>query len=353
MKNKVTILLGAGFAKYLKGLGTSDINHLYANYSGWRVGDETLYVYINKLLEKDYYDFNFETFLAVIENIFAFRLSQFRDGKTSTSWKDISSVLFDMKPALVQCDCFKNQETTFEVFRSYINLLNDSVGLYDDTSKCKDEIKLFKKYIAYLAGKYRKIKIYSTNYDWIVPKALGLHGSSVGVDEDMPQKAFTYDLREFRMTKLTYFPLHGCSYIYKEAFDRVHLSSTIQSMPFFAQSNHGGNPNKETLFTPIISGYSKLEHINGKPFNFGLQCFANDCYDSNLFIAMGYSFSDPHLNSTIDTFCRCNMESVTLNDIPKFPPTLGLKVHTNTCGIEDYLMKEIIQYKDVGRKRQG
>lgn len=63
MKNKVTILLGAGFAKYLKGLGTSDINHLYANYSGWSVGDETLYVYINKLLEKDYYDFNFETFL--------------------------------------------------------------------------------------------------------------------------------------------------------------------------------------------------------------------------------------------------------------------------------------------------
>ena len=112
-------------------------------------------------------------------------------------------------------------------------------------------------------------------------------------------------------------------------------------MPFFAQSNHGGNPNKETLFTPIISGYNKIEHINGKPFNFGLQCF--DCYDSNLFIAMGYSFSDPHLNSMIDTFCRCNMECVTLNDIPKFPTTLGLRVDTYTCGIETYL-KQMLDY---------
>ena len=340
MEQKVTILLGAGFAKYVDGLGTKDINDIFAKHSQWMVGNKTLYSYIENLLEEVYNDFNFETFLAIIETIFSFRLSQFRDIKASTNWKNISSVIFDLKPELLHCRCFMNQETTYEVFRSYINLLNSCVERYDDTTKCQHKIKQFKNYISCLGDSYNQIKIYSTNYDWIVPKALKLRGASIGVCDDINRQEFTYDLDIFRNVKLSYFPLHGCSYIFREPFDRIYLSCIIQPMPFWALSNNAGNPNNETLFTPIISGYRKLEHINGKPFNFGLQCFANDCYDSNFILTMGYSYSDPHINSMIDTFanCRtCRIESVTLNDVPKLPATLALKVCTNTNGIGPYL----------------
>lgn len=33
MEQKVTLLLGAGFAKYVHGLGTEDINYIFAKHS--------------------------------------------------------------------------------------------------------------------------------------------------------------------------------------------------------------------------------------------------------------------------------------------------------------------------------
>lgn len=334
---KITILLGAGFAQYCKGLSTKDINDIFSNYSRWSIGDITLYDYMLKELANDYYDFNFETFLAILEHIFSYRLSQFREGKTSTSWKGLSSTIFYLKDEFELCACLKDQESSYEVLRSYINLIIDNVANYDDCTKCKIQIDKFKKYIHYLKDNKYDVKIYSTNYDHIVPKALGICGTGLGVSNDTMKQEFIYDIDGFRQSKLSYFPLHGCSYIYQEPYGKFYLSSVMQRMPLYAQSNRGGNPNTETLFTPIISGYSKLEHINGRPFNFGLQAFANDCFDSDLIVTMGYSFSDPHINSIVETFSKCNIESITLHDEPKLSTPLGEIVNTNTDGIEKYI----------------
>lgn len=338
---KITILIGAGFAQYCKGLGTKDINNLFSNFTRWKVGELSLYDYVKKTLENDYYDFNFETFIAIIEDICSYRLSQFREGRTSTAWKGLSSVIFNLKQEFVECSCLNNQELSYEVLRSYINLLNDNVVEYDDYTKCYKEIESFKKYIYALREKKYNIKIYSTNYDLLVPKVLEISGAHVGISDNIAKQEFTYDVDVFRQLPLTYFPLHGCSYIYQEAYGRFYLSCIEQPMPCYAQSNRGGNPNNVTLFSPIISGYSKLEHINGRPFNFGFQIFTNDCYDSDIIITMGYSFSDPHINSIIETFSKCSIECVTLNKEPIFPTPLNMRVSTYTKGIENYLSNEI------------
>lgn len=341
MKNKITILLGAGFAQYVKGLSTKDINDIFASYSKWKVGKDTLYNYIENALNKYYYDFNFETFLAVIENIYSYRLSQYRNIQTSVTWKGLSSTIFELKPEFEKCECFKNQESTYDVLCSYINLLNGKVSNYDDCTKCKEEINKFKEFIFDLSKVYDKIKIYSTNYDFIVPKALDLRGECLGVTEVIAKQEFSYNIDKFRQLPLTYFPLHGCPYIYQETYGCFFLSSIVQVMPFFAQSSRGGNPNEETLFTPIISGYSKLEHINGRPFNWGFQSFANDCYDSSKIITMGYSYGDKHLNSIIETFSNRNIESVTLNNAPNLSALMSIRVNTNVNGIEDYISNYI------------
>jgi len=338
---KITILLGAGFAQYCNGLSTKDINDVFSNYSRWNIGDISLYDYMLKELANDYYDFNFETFLAILEHICSYRLSQFREGKTSTSWKGLSSTIFYLKDKFELCPYLTDQVSSYEVLRSYINLVIDNVANYDDCTKCKIEIDKFKKYIHYLKDQKYDVKIYSTNYDHIVPKALGICGIGLGVSNVTMKQEFTYDIDGFRHLPLTYFSLHGSSYIYQEAYGHFYLSNIAQIMPFYAQSNRGGNPNTETFFTPIISGYSKLEHINGRPFNFGLQSFANDCYDSDMIITMGYSFSDRHLNSIIETFSHCNIECITLDTAPILPTPLDLRVSTNTLGIEDFLTKAV------------
>ena len=338
---KIIILLGAGFAKYVKGLGTDEINQAFADYNKWMIGDDTLYNYTKNILGKYYYDFNFETFLAVIENVCSYRLSQFREGKTSTSWKELSSTIFYLKDEFELCPCLTDQVSSYEVLRSYINLVIDNVSNYDDCTKCKKEIDKFKKYIQYLKDHKYDVKIYSTNYDHIVPKALGIFGTGLGVSNETMKHEFIYDIDGFRHLSLTYFSLHGSSYIYQEPYGRFYLSNIAQVMPFNVQSNRGGNPNTETFFTPIISGYSKLEHINGRPFNFGLQTFANDCYDSAMIITMGYSYSDRHLNSIIETFSNCNIECITLDTVPILPTPLNLRVNTNTNGIDDFLTNAV------------
>lgn len=334
---KITILLGAGFAQFCNGLGTKDINQLFSNFDKWKISEISLYDYTKNILEDDYYDFNFETFLAIIENICSYRLSQFRDGQTTTAWKGLSSTIFDLKPEFNKCPCFKDQVSAYEVLRSYINLIIDNVMVYDDCTKCKKEIGVFENFIVYLREKEFNIKLYSTNYDLIVPKALGIRGACLGVSDDITKQEFIYDVNHFRHLPLTYFSLHGSSYIYQEAYGRFYLSNIAQAVPFYAQSNRGGNPNNETLFTPIISGYNKLEHINGRPFNFGFQTFTNDCFDSDLIITMGYSYSDPHINSIIETFSNCKIECITLDTIPVFPTPMDFRVNTNTNGIEYYL----------------
>lgn len=151
---------------------------------------------------------------------------------------------------------------------------------------------------------------------------------------------FIYDIKKFSNQELTYFPLHGCIYLKQKCFGVIEVSYIAQSMSDYAQSNRGGNPNRYTLFTPIISGYNKLEHINGQPFNFGHHVFAADCFDSKLIVTFGFSFSDPHINSILSTFGKCPIKCVTLNTQPNgIPPEMQESRDINyfTGGVESYL----------------
>lgn len=182
MKKKITVLLGAGFAIYAKGLSTKDINAIFSQFKCFMVGEYTLYCYIENKLKAIYTDFNFETFLAVIENVLDYRLGEFREGPTSTSWKDISSETFNLKEYLSSVVHFENVSSTFNVYRSYINLLINGVQNYDDTYKCKEQLDDFKEYLNVLHTEYKQVKIYSTNYDLLLPTIFENDQIMMGVD---------------------------------------------------------------------------------------------------------------------------------------------------------------------------
>lgn len=298
------------------------------------------YIVIYNIVKEDYYDFNFETFIAILEYVLDYRLSQFREGPTSTSWKSLSSVIFKLKDDISQGDCFKDQQCSYNVLTYYIDLLNSKVQVYDDICKCKEEANLFLSYIKKIENCFDAIKIYSTNYDMLVPRILKVQQVYLSLDNDIIP-SFIYDINKFISCKLTYFPLHGCSYIEKEKLGKYRLGLIPKSISLYSSSNEGGNPNTETFFTPIISGYNKLEHLNGKPFNFGFHAFTNDIFDSEEIITMGYSYNDPHINSLLETFSNCPIKCVTLNDSPNFTYNISCRVNIDKSGIKNYINNKL------------
>lgn len=182
------------------------------------------------------------------------------------------------------------------------------------------------------------------------------------------KKEFIYDLQRFRKVNLSHFNLHGSIYLDCE-FDPKKIKYSVIYNPEAPEYDKalkadGGNPNETLLFSPIITGYTKTQRVLSKPFNLGFSAFTNDCNDCRAIITMGYSFSDPHINSIISNFLSwgksklinvtytkndfkrttegfafdyeiCNLYKDTEND--EWFHSQNNKVHTFKKGIEEFL----------------
>lgn len=115
--------------------------------------------------------------------------------------------------------------------------------------------------------------------------------------------------------------MHGSIFLDRE-FDPVKMKYSIiynsQSPKYIkALNSDGSNPNEPLLFSPIITGYTKTQRGFSSPFNLGFNAFTNDCNDCRAIITMGYSFSDPHINSILLNFTcwgKSKLVNVTLTD---------------------------------------
>lgn len=331
-KHKITILLGAGFACYMKGTSTEEINKLFAEdkrYNDYYNGEEfSLFNYTQKVFS-EYYDFSFETFLAILEQIIDYRLGTDLSGQVSTQDRPISSTLF--APSKILLDSLFFSMTIKELWSAYthfINIIIDAVSRYDSIDYCLEQANAFQNYITALSCKYEKIKLYSTNYDSLCHQILsssGIYTSTIGSPWITDEKDFVYNIADYNNHPLTYFPLHGCTKLKREFCNHIKYCSFEQKLSDIAIDNSAGNPNGQTLFTPIISGYNKLQHINGKPFVFGTQVFANDLQDSDTILTLGYSYSDTHINSYLATFPKTKISSVTLDRVWRLPIDLDIE----------------------------
>ena len=321
--HKITLLLGAGFAIHMKCPGTDDINQLFAedvtyvnNYEGKSV---SMFNYVKTLLSDYFFDFSFETFLAVLEQILDYQIGIEYSGKVSIQDRILSSVLFVPRDILRESLLLsKSAKELWGIYKHYVNTIIDAIARKDSIEDCQEDARIIKEYIVSLKEKYDQIKIYSTNYDSLCSQILSDEGLYISTDDSFPdsiERAFVYDLNEFRERPLTYFPLHGSIYFKRESFNCIKYCSYKQPLSDIAFDNNAGNPNGYTFFSPIISGYNKLQHINGKPFIMGAQEFANDLQDSDIVLTLGYSFRDPHINSYIGTFSKGIIQSVTKDPV--------------------------------------
>lgn len=164
------------------------------------------------------------------------------------------------------------------------------------------------EFVSSLLSKRYSVKIYTKNYDNLIPQVLSLKFKVYEAlkEKKNPKKEFIYDLQRFRRVYLSHFNLHGSIFLDRE-FDYESMKNCIVYNPEVpkydkALLSDGGNPNESLLFSPIITGYTKTQRGFSTPFNLGFNAFANDCNDCRSIITMGYSFSDPHINSIISNF---------------------------------------------------
>lgn len=340
-KNKsVVILLGAGAAIAWNGFKTNDIRALFiADRKFPEIDGKTVGKYIFDILD-DFYKHpcsNFETFIAALETIQNYVFNETNIGGVNVSNTLLTPAILTLKDAVDKLlstnftagdsedvKASKKREYSYQIFSHYINLVIDEVEKYDTNvlnPKYKILNKNFIQFVKYYVNKGYSVKFYTTNYDSLVPQILSRH---IKIYEGLYEisniiKRFNYYLSRFKEARVTHFNIHGSIFLHNinlGKYETVYgLGKQLLGIP--ALPVNAGNPSEILLFTPIITGYNKTQRMSCKPFNLGFSAFTNDCSTCSALLTVGYSFSDPHINSILSSFVnwnRANFINVTFHN---------------------------------------
>lgn len=388
---KAVVLLGAGFAQSFGGPSSDDLFKTIIKKSK-NEGVSLPDLILSKL--DNYYgkdNYNFETYIAVLEAIETFVNSYTAGNQRSPSESSVNPSVFKIDEEILQAikdDVQgKNHSPSF-LFRDLIELCILAIITachYDcqynviDNKDIQQNKYLFLKFVRAMLHQGYTLKFYTTNYDRLIPEILRdtdfeieegfercvpdtfsdkvecTNGFNV-IRDDFP---FHYDMRRFCNAKISHFNLHGSKYLnYKEG-NIIYSSSESPWRITEYLPVDGGNPNGELYFRRIIVGGEKTQRVFSQPFAFGFNTFAYDCNTCCNFFSFGYSFRDPHINATIGMHLKCDVkfECVVKERIaidrhtPDFLQHLSQKskyqfedksgiIREHTDGIESYLKRE-------------
>jgi len=319
-RKQIVILLGAGAALPWKGISTQELNDIFIadttfqTKSGVNVG-KFLFDVINNFYGSA--SANFETIIAALETIQNYIISSTNEGHINTSNTSFTPAILQLKD-IIENDLFLSDDVEekrihiYNLFSHYINLVIYEIEKYnnnvlDDKYQVLNSnlIRLVKYYLSH--GFY--IKFYTLNYDNLVPQIVsphfkmheGLYNSSINY------KKFNFDLNRFRSARLSHFNIHGSIFL-NHIFTGLEYETVYhdypQNLSVVALEIKAGNPSEKLIYSPLVIGYNKTQRISNKPFNLGYNAFANDCNDCTALLTVGYSFSDPHINSILSTFTK-------------------------------------------------
>ena len=297
-KSKTTVLLGAGAMIPFGGPTTEELTQRLLQNSECKGFFKPIFSRTNGKA-------NFEFLLSSFESLLDWKLAN----------EDNDSQLINSSLLLETIYGYKYypKRDIWEIYREAINEIIERIKDYDYfNSSYLDKLKFLVDFVSYKKQE-SNLKIYSLNYDRLIPKI----ASKYGLDfyEGYGNKGYEYDLNKFNDCSITYYNLHGSIYIAYVTGGIKILDNpvTLEHMGYI----HGGNPNKNTIFLPIIAGYSKSQRVMSEPFNFGIAAFMNDCNTCNRLVIVGYSFRDPHLNAILRNFVKLNSTDIVIVDYCK------------------------------------
>lgn len=293
---KRVVLMGAGAAYLYNGPSCGDLtNNL--------ITEEKICAELYKALS-DYYGAsrcNFETIIAAIEH-----LLYSSEHHTSEKMVHTDTII----PVLCSCKFDYSEDELKQAYQTCINIIMSKIEAYTiNRSETVDNL-LFN----YLNDNFCSTKVYTLNYDRIIP--LIYESKEIAyIDGTNGHGAFKCSIEEFVNHKNSYFNLHGNIYLKQNPWMLYDVSQD-QNVQYLTsmREQEGGNPHNKTYFSPIISGYSKTQRLLSQPFSYGMACFAQDLQECSRIDIIGYSFSDPHINSMLKSFGQFPVKKVNIVD---------------------------------------
>lgn len=357
-KVKRLFLFGAGAALEWGAPTTSTLTDMILK-SGFKTSDNitriTKFIY-QTLIENGYdsKDVNFETIISVIEELLIY-YSNFDSRRRITS---LLKCFFDSKfkeeilnfsiedgvlrhgytlqiPKGVKYEFSKHalqNETPEQFFLQHLIgvLLTDISSIIREYSYYSKQYSALdinsefsKSFVEWmkLHKEQTSLRIYTLNYDRIFQTLLGENGISIfeGFDTEMPETS-TYGvrpnvnqiLRDFNADIC--YNLHGCVNWDVEELDfhqlanpeilyRKYPSLPVNNTPASVQIEKG----KTIMVTNIVIGYQKAQKSMITPFKQMQSAFDIDCSMSEEIYVVGYSFGDEHINESLRTAIRHNL----------------------------------------------
>lgn len=259
-------------------------------------------------------EYNFETIIAAIEYLLDWSIAYSREGHISVDNTNIISTLFKTRHFKTK-HSIPDPKDIWDIYKELINSIISRISKYDSKDKCNSNQNVLREYFGNKIREAR-IKVYSLNYDRLLPQIVRRKCCDGTIEEaNMDYSFFGYNLSKFIKSRWSYFNLHGSIYLkqYSNYLYQVAQYNYPQHLEY-AHSLNGGSPNENKLFSPIITGYSKSQRILSEPFNFGIGAFMVDCNKCNELYIVGYSFSDPHINSIIQNYINFDKVDVCIID---------------------------------------
>lgn len=329
MKQKVTILTGAGFTLPPDFGGpstwflTDKLRKLrIKNYEidGKTPGEyfyrKLCYHYTRKIKKDcDLSIVNFETIIHLLEELYSHLTSY---NKPDVKGKDDSILKIlarskGVKPSfLILKDAIKKDLTVLKttskieflnqivknIYSHFIDALIEELRKFNSDS-ANEGMRRFEKEILKkrLPENEFTRRFYTLNYDTWLNKYLGIYDGFDETGKFEAEKVMT----EYKID--CHYNLHG-SILWQNDLDKNKIKKLKKPVDYlgYTQSSTYSLNREPLIATPIITGYHKLERMKFNPylqFYFALQ---NDILNSDLLILIGYSFSDTHINNILSLF---------------------------------------------------
>lgn len=310
---KTTILLGAGAMIPFGGPSVKTITERLLVYKSCE--------YIYNVVQRGYEEkCNFEALISALELLLEWNLSN--DKKRHLTFRDTS--IYRNVFQLGTPFAYHTTDKIWEIYKDIVNEIIEVIKDYDyypnyTRVRHGKDPDILRSFVSKLE-KESDLKIYTLNYDRLIPNLIKSH---LDVYEGIEGESYGYDLNKFSGHHLTYYNLHGSIYINYHPYKGIKLLDRPVELDYAIRMT-GGNPNEQKIFLPIIAGYHKSQRMMSYPFIFGFGAFMCDCNGSETIIIVGYSFSDPHINSVLSGFIKTGMTRIVIVDFSSDMQLSGL-----------------------------
>jgi len=319
INKKLVVLLGAGAAIPWGGPQSSDLLQLFKDDATYKtIEQDNLGKYLCDEVLNKIADVNFESMIAALEEIFEYVIAKHNPDRhifRTPVHTAISELIEEIYPKIFlnMGEVEDEVQYAYNILKHYIDIVTEKIDDYNCRVSEYPQNQLLINFVRELLCDNFSVKFYTLNYDSMIPQILS---KQFQIEEGMFPLDYFHgfnitSMNKLQTAKLSHINLHGSIFLAHSDVEWNPRGELLyfkerQPMPDYIKAMEFGKSSGMLVSVPIITGYNKTQRMINKPFNWAFNTFMNDLKDCNRFLSVGYSYSDPHMNSMICSFLNWN-----------------------------------------------